>query len=366
MATFFISSYRTALICLVSFFKILAAEQSSSFSFKSFGKDPKFESNIALYGDSRAGNDGSWIQLTDSVSWSAGAVMYKKPIKLVEGKAMNFTSFSTYFSFSMSHGNGDGLAFIMVPSSFKVDVLGNSSFGVSLGLDKSKSGIVAVVFDTLKDDEHGDLSENHVGIDVGSLASVKARNLSSLNLELNNGEKLHCWIDYEATSKRFEIRLSQSSSSRPNDPLLTYSINLSKLWNGEVFVGLSSANGNSSQTCFIHSWSFKLRQVPNWMHSQPLDPKAAVAKKPEPLTAKTKSSRCFWKVFVVFVFGGACGALMASCVMYAWNVFGDRRPVVPEECGVDPMDFDYKVKVVVVDDAVKDGKKQIFGVGGYD
>ncbi|KAE8696538.1 heme-binding-like protein [Hibiscus syriacus] len=358
MATFFMSSYLTALTCLVFFFKTLAAEQSSSFSFKSFGKDPKSDSNIALYGDSRVGNDGSWIQLTDSVSWSAGAVMYKKPIKLVEGKVMNFASFSTYFSFSMSHGNGDGLAFIMVPGSFKVDVLGNCSFGVSLGLDKSKSGIVAVEFDTLKDEKHGDLSENHVGIDVGSLASVKARNLSSLNLMLNNGEKLHCWIDYEATSKRLEIRLSQSSSSRPNDPLLSYSINLSKLWNGEVFVGLSSSNGNSLQTCFIHSWSFKLRQVPNWMHSQPLDPNAAIAKNPKPLTAVPKSSKCFWKALVVFVFGGACGALTASCVMYLWNVFGDRRPVVPEECGVDPMDFDYKkVKVVVVDDVVKDGKK---------
>ncbi|GMJ03169.1 hypothetical protein like AT5G01090 [Hibiscus trionum] len=358
MATFFISSYLTALTCLVFLFRLLAAEQSSSFSFKSFGKDPKFESNIALYGDAHVGNGGSWIQLTNSVSWSAGAVMYKKPIKLVEGKVRNFASFKTYFSFSMSHENGDGLAFIMVPSRFKVDVLGNSSFGVSLGLDKSKSGFVAVEFDTLKDAKHGDLNENHVGIDVGSLASVKARNLSSLNLVLNNGEKLHCWIDYEATSKRLEIRLSQSSSSRPDDPLLSYSIGLSKLWNDEeVFLGLSSSNGNSSQTCFIHSWSFKLRQVPNWMHSQPLDPEA-ISKNPEPLTAVPKGSNCFWKVLVVFIFGGACGALTASCVMYLWNVFGDRRPVVPEKCGVDLVDFDFKkVKVVVVEDAVKDGKK---------
>ncbi|KAE8686971.1 heme-binding-like protein [Hibiscus syriacus] len=349
MATFFISSYLTALTCLV-FFKILAAEQSSSFSFKSFGKDPKFESNIALYGDAHVVYDGSWIQLTDSVSWSAGAVMYKKPIKLVEGKVRNFASFSTYFSFSVSPENGDGLAFIMVPSSFKVDVSGNSSIGVSIGLNKSKSGIAAVEFDTFKDAKHGDLSENH----VGSLASVKTRNLSSLNLVLNDGGKLHCWIDYEATSNRLEIRLSQSSSSRPDDPLLSYSINLSKLWNDEVFVGLSSSNGNSSQTCFIHSWSFKLRQVPNWMHSQPLDP--VIAKNPKPLTAVPKSSKCFWKVFV-FVFGGACGALMASCVMYLWNVLGDRRPVVPEECGMNPVDFDYKkVKVVVVEAAVKDGK----------
>ncbi|KAK8617233.1 hypothetical protein V6N13_080151 [Hibiscus sabdariffa] len=359
MATSFISSYLTALTCLFFFFKLLGAEQSSSFSFKSFGKDPKFEANIALYGDAHVavGNDGSWIQLTDSVSWSAGAVMYKKPIKLVEGKVRNFASFTTYFSFSMYHGNGGGLAFIMVPGSFKVDASGNSSFGVSLGSVKNKSGIVAVEFDTFRDAKHGDLNENHVGIDVG-LASVKARNSSSPNLVLNNGEILRCWIDYEATSKRLEIRLSQTSSSRPDDPLLSYSIDLSKLWNDEeVFVGLSSSSGNYSQTCFIHSWSFELRQVPNWMHSQPLDPEA-IAKNPKPLPAAPKSNKCFWKVLVVFIFGGACGALTASCVLHLCNVFRDRLPVVPEKRGTDPVDFEYKkVEVVVIDDAVKDGKK---------
>ncbi|XWS55582.1 hypothetical protein CRYUN_Cryun09bG0013000 [Craigia yunnanensis] len=356
MATFFISNYFTALTFLIFLFKILAAEQSSSFSFKSFGKDPKFESNIALYGDAHVPNDGSWIQVTNSVSWSAGRVMYKKPIKLVEGKIKNFASFSTYFSFSMSHENGDGLAFVMVPSSFNVDVLSNSSFGISLGLEKSKSGIVAVEFDTFKDAKYGDSNENHVGIDVGSLASVKMRNLSSVNLVLNNGEKVHSWIDYEASSKRLEIRLTQSSSTRPDDPLLSYSIDLSKLWNDEeVFLGLSSSNGNTLQTCFIHLWSFKLRQVPNWMHSQPLDPEA-IAKKPKPLTTAHKRSNCFWRVLAVFIFGGACGALTASCLLYLWTILGYRRPVAPEECGVHPVDFEYKKVKVVVDKAVKDGK----------
>ncbi|XWS59909.1 hypothetical protein CRYUN_Cryun08bG0162300 [Craigia yunnanensis] len=357
MASFSISNYFTALTFLIFLFKILAADQSSSFSFKSFGKDPKFRSKIALYGDAHVANDGSWIQLTNSVNWSAGRVMYKKPIKLVEGKVRNFASFSTYFSFSMSHENGDGLAFFMVPGSFNANVLGNSSLGISLGLDKSERDVVAVEFDTFKDAKYGDLNENHVGIDVGSLVSVKVRNLSCVNLVLNNGEKLHSWIDYEASSKRLEIRLSQSSSTRPDDPLLSYSVDLSKLWNDEeVFVGLSSSNGNSSQTCFIYLWSFKLRQVPNWMHSQPLDPKA-IAKNTKPLTTAHKSSNCLWKVLAVFIFGGACGALTASCVLYLWTIVGDRRPVVPEECGVHPVDFEYKKVKVVVDKTVKDGKK---------
>lgn len=310
-----------------------------------------------MYGDARVANDGSWIQLTNSVSWSAGKVVYKKPIKLVEGKVRNFASFSTYFSFSMSHENGDGLAFVMVPGSLNANLTGNSSFGISLGLDKSKGHVVAVEFDTFKDAKYGDLNGNHVGIDVGSFASVKVRNLSSANLVLNNGQKVHSWIDYEASSKRIEIRVSQSSSTRPDDPFLSYSIDLSKLWNDEeVFVGLSSSNGNSSQSCFIHMWNFKLRQVPNWMHSQPLDPKA-IAKNTKPLKTVHKNSNCFWKVLGVFVFGGACGALTASCVLYLWTILGNRRPVAPEECGEHPVEFEYKKVKVVVDKAIKDGEK---------
>ncbi|KAE8727290.1 heme-binding-like protein [Hibiscus syriacus] len=329
MATISISKYFTVLIFF--HFKVLALEQISSFSFNNFGKDPNFESTIALYGDAHVANGGSVIELTNSVKWSAGRAMYKKPIKLFEGKARNFASFSNYFSFSMSHENGNGLAFVMVHRTFDVNVLNNSSFGVSF-------------------------NGSHVGIDVGSLVSVKVRNLSSVNVVLNHGEKLHFWIDYEATSNRLEIRLSQSST-RPNGPLFSHSIDLSKLWNDEeVFVGLSSSNGNSKQTSFIHSWSFKLRQVPNWMHSQPLDPEA-ISNNSKLLTTSHKRSSCFWEVVAMFIFGCVCGMSTASCLVYLRTVLGGRRPVVPEECSVHPVDFEYKKVELVVEKVVKDDKK---------
>ncbi|KAB2066594.1 hypothetical protein ES319_A09G172100v1 [Gossypium barbadense] len=219
MASFTIPMYFfTALILF--HLKFVAAEQSSSFSFKTFGEDPNFESKIALYGDAHVADHGSVIQLTNSVKWSAGRVMYKKPIKLVED-----------------------------------------------------------------------------------------------------------------------------------------SIDLATLWKDEeVFVGLSSSNGNSSQTCFIHLWSFKLRQVPNWMHSQPLDPEA-ISKNPEPSTTAHKSSNCLWKVLAMFIFGCACGVLTASCLLHLWTTLGARRLVAPEECSVHPVEFEYKKVKIVVDEVVKDDTK---------
>ncbi|KAF3448880.1 hypothetical protein FNV43_RR09596 [Rhamnella rubrinervis] len=146
-------------------FRASAGDSNSSFSFVEFGKDPKLVSNIAFMGMQRSLMARVSVQLTNSVSSSAGRVMYKKPIKLVEGKPQKLVSFSTYFLFSVSPGNGDSLAFVM--------------FGIA-----------------------------------------KVSNTSTINLALTNGNKSHAWIDYEAGSRRLEVRLSQLGISCPRSIIL--------------------------------------------------------------------------------------------------------------------------------------------------
>ncbi|KAJ6316185.1 hypothetical protein OIU78_019459 [Salix suchowensis] len=324
MAKFNIPTCLTVLTFMISHLKTINAGSSYSFSFESFDKNPNFRSNIALYGDAKVAGNGSSLQLTRSVSSSAGRVMYKQPIKLVEGISGNMVSFSTNFSFLMSRDDGDGLAFLLVPGGFNVRMFDNSPFGLNLGSERSGPKFVAVEFDTKRDAEYGDLNDNHVGIDV-------------------------------AGSKRLEVRLSQSGDMKPIDPLLSYPLDLSNMWNDErVLIGLSSSNGNSSQTCFLYSWSLKLRHVPQWMHSEPLDPRD-FAKRAKPVLAQKKSG-CILKMLAAMIFGSACGALGAFMVLYLWTIFGNRRPIVPEECSVHPGDFEFKKVKVVVDKAVQDGK----------
>ncbi|KAJ6755818.1 LEGUME LECTIN BETA DOMAIN PROTEIN [Salix purpurea] len=321
MAKFNIPTCLIVLTFMISHLKTINAGSSYSFSFDSFDKNPNFRSNIALYGDAKVAGNGSSLQLTRSVSSSAGRVMYKQPIKLVEGISGNMVSFSTNFSFLMSRDDGDGLAFLLVPGGFNVRMFDNSPFGLNLGSERS----------------------------------VKVRNVSSNDMVLNSGKRLHSWIDYEAGSKRLEVRLSQSGDMKPIDPLLSYPLDLSNMWNDErVLIGLSSSNGNSSQTCFLYSWSLKLRHVPQWMHSEPLDPRD-FAKRAKPVLAQKKSG-CILKMLAAMIFGSACGALGAFMVLYLWTIFGNRRPIVPEECSVHPGDFEFKKVKVVVDKAVQDGK----------
>lgn len=356
MATFSISTYFTLLVFLFFHFNSLPI---SSFSFETFDKDPIFDSKFALFGDAKLVSNGSKLQLTSSVGSSAGRVIYKKPFKFLEGNPAKLVSFSSYVSFLMSPDKGDGLAFMMVPSGFNVSEFGNSSFGFGLESEKSDLRFVAVEFDTSRDQKYGDFSDNHVGIDVSGFVSVKARNVTSINSVLNNGKKLHAWIDYIAASKRLEVRLSQFGDIKPMDPMLSHPIDLSKMWNDEeVLIGFSSANRNSSQSqaCFIYSWSFKQWSFPHWMHSQPLDPQA-FTKDAKPVIAHKKTD-CLSKVLAAMIFGSACGALGAFIVLYLWTIFSNRRPVAPEECSsVHPVDFEYKKVKVVVDKTVEDGKQ---------
>lgn len=333
----------------------MSADPNLSFAFKNFGKDSNFGSLIALYGDTKVVNDSLSIEIDGSeMSPGAGRIMSKKPIKLVEGKPRKLVSFSTYFAFSLSRLSGDGLAFVMLPDGYPFNLFDGGSFGL---LNGGNYKFLGVEFDILKDDKYGDVNGNHVGVDLSSFVSVKVGNVSSINLELNSGEKLQSWIDYEASSKRLEVRLSKWGDIRPGNPLLSCFIDLSQMWKeDEVFVGLSTSRlWNQSQKCNVYSWSFKLRAAPDWMHSQPLDPKAFVGK-PEQLSVH-KRSDCTLKILGALIIGTGCGALGTFMVLFIWTILRNRRPIVPEELTAEPKEYEYKKFQVVVDNTIKDGKK---------
>ncbi|KAH6802901.1 hypothetical protein C2S51_034347 [Perilla frutescens var. frutescens] len=345
--------YLLAFFLLNLYLKVMDADPNLTFSYKNFGKDSNFESQLALFGDAEVARDNLSVQISGSGVSTSGRFVCKKPLNLVHEKSRNVVSFSNYFAFSMSGVNGDGLAFVMLPLGFPLNAFDGGEMGL---LGERKMRFLAVEFDTFKDEKHGDVNGNHVGVDVGSPVSVKVSNVSSINLVLNGGEKLQAWIDYEASSKRFEVRLSKFGESRPLDPLLTYSIDLLEMWKDEaVIVGLSSSSSrNSSQKCNIFSWSFKSRSMPHWMHSEPLDPQHFVGKEEE--LKVRKRSDCTLRIISALVFGTGCGAMGAFLVLFVWSILGNRRPVVPEEFAVQPKEFEYKKFDVSVVKTIEDGK----------
>ena len=350
MAPFPTSHYFRAFTFSILFLKTLAFDPIPLFSYAGFGKDLKFKPNVALFGNAKVLNEGSGIHFSGfGSSRGTGRIMYKKPIKLSQGKPRQLVSFSTYFAFSVSLEDGGGLAFVMAPKGSQGNVFYQSS---SSGLNDGKFEVVGVEFSASKSGRKGVSSSCDVNMNIGGSVVAKKSNTSI-------GEKLHVWIDYEASSRRLEVRLSQHGKARPSYPLMWHSIDLSNvLKENEMFVGFSSVKGNNdSQACDLYSWSFVLRNFPHSMHSEPLDPKVFVKNTESPV-AKQRSD-CFLRVLAAMIFGTGCGALTAFIVLYLWTIFGNnKRAVVPEESVVQPVDVEYRKNVrIVVDKTIEDGKK---------
>ncbi|KAK4767099.1 hypothetical protein SAY86_014849 [Trapa natans] len=333
----------SSLIGLIALLALLGATsadtRSSAFSFLRFERDP---AAIALLGGSKVVGGGvPAIELS-------GQAVFEEPVRVVQGNPRSLASFSTNFTFSLSAGSskGDGFAFAMAPVGFISNLSGDGRFGLPLGKNRTLDGLLAVEFDAYK---------NRVAISSGN--SVKVGNVSSLKLVMNSGKKaLLCWIDYQAGSRRLEVRLSDLGGSRAVDPFIAHRVDLWKMWmDRDVYLGLSS----STRSCLIHSWSFELRRVPHWIHSLPLDPNA-VSKEEEAkplIPASGEKSDCFLKVLAALIFGVAGGSLGTFCILYLCTIFGRRRPVAPEELAgkVQPVDCEYKkVEVVVLDKAIED------------
>ncbi|KAH6824798.1 hypothetical protein C2S53_010873 [Perilla frutescens var. hirtella] len=299
--------YLLAYFLLNLYLQSKAASTNLPFLFNNFGKDSNFESNLALYGDVVVSNDNGSLQI-------AGRIIYKKPINLVEIKSGNLVSFTNYFVFNVSGEKGGGLAFLMLPFGLSFDVFGGGSMGA---FREREMKFLSVEFDATREDGHDERdggvneSENHVGISVG--------------LELKSGEMLQAWVDYEASGKRLEVRLSKLGNTKPLDPLLSYPIDLGMMWRGKaVAVGLSS-----SRMINLYSWGFRPRIAPQWMHSEPLDPEELMGKREDVRVAK--SGRCSLTTLFALILGVGFAALGCFLILLVWTMLGRRRPVVPEE-----------------------------------
>lgn len=302
---------------------------------------PDFDDGISLLGDATLDGTGSHVQVTRPSASSSGFLQWPKPFQFVDPSSASPTSFSSEFAFSISPGNSDGLALVLFPRDFK---LGAEAFGLS-----GDHRFVGVEYDTSLNEEVGDVNANHVGVDLGNFRSVSVCNASSIGLVLSSGEKLMSWVDYDGSSKRLEVRLSKFGDPRPYDPIIAYSIDLLRMWrHKDVYVGISSSNGDSSQTISIYSWRFKPRKVIMSMHSLPADPHGYSSEHGK----LRKRGKCPLAILAGVIFATGCGALLAFLGLFLWAFVANRHTVFPVECPVRPADFKYeKINVVVGKDA---------------
>ncbi|KAJ8647225.1 hypothetical protein MRB53_000248 [Persea americana] len=192
----------------------------------------------------------------------SGRVVYKDTLKLWRKNGSVVASFTTSFILNILpfNGGGEGLAFILTNNRTRP----NDSHGQWLGIvneetnGSSLNGIVAVEFDTRKS-YTADLDDNHVGVDVNSIYSIKQVSLGKMGVTLASKEDVLASIQYDGKSKIMNISVSManvSSSHNYSAPLISMPIDLSQHLEEDVYVGFSASTGNFTELNCLKSWNF--------------------------------------------------------------------------------------------------------------
>lgn len=159
---------------------------------------------------------------------------------------------------------GHGLVFLFTP----VTGIRNANAAQNLGLfsravdGNSSNRVFGVEFDVFRNEEFRDINDNHVGIDVNSLTSVNSTEAGYFQdqdgvfrrLQLNNGRNYQVWIDY----KDFAINVTMApvGMKKPTRCLICVPLNLSDVFEDEMYVGFTAGTGALTQSHKILSWSF--------------------------------------------------------------------------------------------------------------
>ena len=203
------------------------------------------------------------LRLTSTDRRQAGTVFYDEPIQVNDE-----TSFSTQFQFQITGGTrgAEGFTFML-----QNDLFGDKSVGFA-GKGLGYQGIqqsVAIEFDTYQG--RGELSNNHLSIlSNGNVNNVLATN--NAEFDLNSGQVLEAWIDYDGSSDLLEVFLS-NTDIKPETAALSATIDLAATVGDRARIGFSAATGGLNNNHDILNWSFDSsdKLAPEGNFSNPID-----------------------------------------------------------------------------------------------
>ncbi|XP_031249419.1 LOW QUALITY PROTEIN: putative L-type lectin-domain containing receptor kinase II.2 [Pistacia vera] len=208
------------------------------------------------------------LQLTHTTQIETGHAFYPFPFQFNTSSSQSL-SFSINFVFSIVPNNNyssHGMAFVISPSVDFSKAMATQYLGL---FNSSNNGlhtnhILAVELDTIQSTEFYDINGNHVGIDVNSLISTDSapptyysdKEGKNKTLQLASGIPIQIWIDYNGTEKLLNVKLAPVGIPKPNIPLLSATIDASKILLDSMYVGFSASTGTLVSDQYVLGWSF--------------------------------------------------------------------------------------------------------------
>ncbi|CAA7016646.1 unnamed protein product [Microthlaspi erraticum] len=197
-------------------------------------------------------DDSGFTVLTNTTEHSFGRVFNNETL-FIKNETFNF-----HFLFGivpeLDQQGSHGMAFVISPT---MGVPGASS-DQYLGLfnqtnnGKSSNHVIAIELDTHKDEEFGDIDDNHVGININGMKSVISASAGYYddedgrfhNLSLISRKVMRLSIVYSQSEKQLNVTLSPAEFSVPPEkPLLSLNQDLSPYFLEEMYFGFTASTG---------------------------------------------------------------------------------------------------------------------------
>ncbi|KZV37153.1 kinase [Dorcoceras hygrometricum] len=361
--------YNQLLVYFLTVFLVIRATSATDFLFNGFGS-----SNVSLYGNATI--QSRILTLTTDTAFSIGRALYPTKIATKRENSSYVLPFSTSFIFVMAPYEGvlpgHGIVFLFVPHT---GIQGTSS-SQNLGLfNFSNNGlpsnhVFGVEFDVFMNQEFHDINDNHVGIDVNSLTSVIAyeagywpdpsdgdsHSYSFKKLKLNNWKNYQVWIDH--VDGIVNVTMAPVGVRRPKKPLLSVRINLSEIFEDQMFVGFTSATGALVESHKILAWSFSNT---NFSLSEALITRDLPSFEPPKIPLRERKG---------FIAGTASGlfSFVFTCSLITYLVVRRNRRIRKEMEEMEDWEFEYwphRIAYQVIDAATKRfSDENVIGVGG--
>ncbi|KAL9345779.1 hypothetical protein Peur_060632 [Populus x canadensis] len=158
---------------------------------------------------------------------------------------------------------GEGFAFLIAPDL----VLPEKSDGQYLGLTNSttdsnpENGIVAIELDTVK--QEFDPDDNHMGLNIHSVISLKTVSLDDLGIEIApvGGRNHMVWVHYDGNSKKMEVYMAEEGKAKPATPALAAELNLKDLVREKSYFGFAASTGTNFQLNCVLKWNLTVEML---------------------------------------------------------------------------------------------------------
>ncbi|XP_062167563.1 probable L-type lectin-domain containing receptor kinase S.5 [Alnus glutinosa] len=199
------------------------------------------------------------VRVDSDLQNKSGRAFYSKQFRLWRKSKDVQASFNTTFVLNIvpqTIPGAEGMAFILAADA---TTLPQSSDGQWLGIvnaatnGSSEAKVVAVELDTRKSYPE-DIDDNHVGLDVNSIFSIKQVSLGDYGVNLSEAVDVTVRVQYDGKNMTVSV---MTNGTGEFTPVISLPLILSDYLPEKVFLGFSASTGNYTELNCVRSWEFE-------------------------------------------------------------------------------------------------------------